>query len=382
MEPRLPARVLLWLSAVLWLPGTSTSQVAPLRTTQAKFNYNLNEQSTASRPPTSSQQKAITAFKAKYPQAVLRWDGFAGSVDTLWGFKSRAYSGDPAGAALQFISENGTLFGVSDTSTLKPKRVQSTSDGHLVRCDETYYGLRVRGGGIGVVLNASKQVIGAFGPYYSIGGVSTSQKISSADAVTRARQNLNAFAVAVPPDAQDKITPALQLIEKELGPLNEPAPELTIFPTAGGYRLAWGFFLYSRNPFGVFRYCVDANTGEVLTRQNMVRAMQASSNLLGATGDIFPTHPGIDKGLQESGLIPRDPFTGAPLGQLRVNLRNFDATNATSGTAGELTGTHAHVHNALAVKAPFLQPPLSTWHFAKDVPPLEQATREAFHFGA
>jgi hypothetical protein len=376
-------RFAVFLLLLLFLPTTNTSRLhAQMAGAGAVPDFHTQDAVTAGRVLSAEQQQGLANFQSAYgQQAVLRLDDFAGSVDALWDFKTPSYSGGPEAAALAFISEQRALFGISDLSTLRLRKAQASSGGYLVRYDQVYEGLRVLGGGIGVVLNSSKQVIAAFGPYYAVSGVSTSPQTSSADAVTRARGDLATFYAAIPPETEQKVAPALELIEGQLGPLKQPSPKLTIFPTADSFRLAWDFFVYSRHPFGVFRYRLDANSGEVLSRQNMVRTFQGTSNVLNATGDIFPTHPGIDKGLQENGVIPKDPFTGSPLGQLRVNLRNFDATNTTSGTAGELTGTHAHVHNALAVKAPFLQPPMTTWHFARDAQPLEQATREDFHFG-
>jgi hypothetical protein len=327
-----------------------------------------------------AQQNAAANFAAKYgSQTLVRWDEFSGSVDTVMDFRTSSYSTDPASAALSFIRSNAALFGVADTSTLKLARSESAAGGYLVRYDQYYQGVRVQGGGIGVVLNKNKQVIAAFGPYYAVSGLSVTPGLPASDAIARAQSDLAPFALTLTASVTDLMAPMLQKLEGMLGVFKTPSPQLTVFPTSDGYRLTWDFFLYSRNPFGVYRYSVDAQTGEILSRENQVRA-QATGNVVPATGDIYPTHPGIDKNLQDNGIIPKD-TSGKPLGQLRVNLRNFDATNVTTGQDGHLTGKHAHVHNVLALRLPFAQAGLNTWHFAQDLQPVEQTTREDAHYG-
>ncbi|MBI4462844.1 MAG: M36 family metallopeptidase [Acidobacteria bacterium] len=344
------------------------------------YDINARPGAVGLRVPSAAQQEALASFRNSYgTQVHARWDEFAGSIDAVWDFRTAAYSGSAADAARAFIAENQLLFGFTDLSGLQLTKATPALGGTLVRFDQMYQGLRVRGGGIGVGVNSANQVIAAFGPTYSVSGVPTTPILSAEEAVQRARADLAPYAVDLSPEISQHLAPALDRFEASLGPFQEPSPELVVFPTADGFRLAWEFILYSRNPFGVVQYTLDADSGELLTRRDKVLA-QGTSNLVGATGDIFPTHPVIDKNLQDAGIIPRD-ATGRPAGQLRVNLRNFDATNRTTGTAGELTGTHAHVHNTLAVKAPFLQPPLGTWHFAQDLQPVEQATREDKHFG-
>ena len=374
------ARPILVLAAFLVLACSAWAQVFPPSATgSSNFDLSITDQAVSPRSPSALQQQAAANFRTQYgAQAVLRWDDFSGSVSSLWDFRSPSYSGDPAAAALAFVSANKELFGISDTSTLKLGKAQPAMGGWLVRFDQTYRDIPVQGGGIGVALNKSRQVIAAFGPYFQVGAVATSPVLSADEAVSRAQFDLGAFAVTSTGGDQ-YVSPALQRLESALGPFTRPSPQLAIFPTGDGARLAWNFYLYSRNPFGVFRYNVDAVSGAILSRENMVRA-QATSNLVGATGDIFPKSPTVTKQLQDTGVISRD-GSGRPLGQLRVTLRNFDASNRTTGVSGELTGTHAQIHNVLALQVPFPQPPLGTWHFAQDMQPVEQATRDDVHFG-
>lgn len=372
-------RALPCLLLVLMLSIPGWAQLPNLNGTMVP-DINVNDQSISIRQPTASQQAAAADFFKTYgAQALVRFDAFSGSVDTLLDFQTASLGGDAASAALQFVSDHRELFGVTDLSTLKASKVQPALGGYLVRLDQYYQDVPVSGGGMGLVLTGDREVIAAFGPYFAISGVSTSPVLTTADAVARARAELSGFTVPLSQEASDLLAPSLQLIENSLGPFREPSPQLTVFPMADGYRLAWDFYLYSSNPFGVFRYTVDAETGQTLSRQNQVRA-QATGNLVPATADVYPQHPAITPELQDQGIIAKGD-DDRPLGQLRVNLRNFDASNTTTGAAGELTGKHATVHNGLAVKLPFPQAALNTWHFAQDMQPVEQTTREDVHWG-
>ncbi len=63
----------------------------------------------------------------------------------------------------------------------------------------------------------------------------------------------------------------LDKLAGQLGRMATPVPQLNLFPTPDGARLAWKFYVFSRNPFGFFKYHVDAATGEVLYREDTVR---------------------------------------------------------------------------------------------------------------
>lgn len=328
--------------------------------------------------PSEEELLAIDAFRGDHPGAVVRWDAFAGSPDVIYGFASQPSTADAETAARDFLAAHPEIFGVTDTSSLvvRTARTRAALGGHLVRFDQQHAGIPVRNAGFGVVLDGEKRVRAVSGPYFSGIQVDTTPTLGAASAVAAAAGDLSVFARALPADAVETLAPTYDLIATQLGPLAEPRPELAVFPTTDGFRLAWRFFYYSRNPFGLFEYHVDAHSGEVLARESFVRSQDAEP--LPFTADYFPTSPPITPELQEDGAIVDENGleVGRPAGQIRVDLRKFDETNAATGTEGVLTGTHAAIFNALATRLPFEQAALGTWHFAQDDPPLEARTDE------
>jgi hypothetical protein len=347
------------------------------RTPVPDFNVNLGK--SIVRPPAASQLQALSALKANLGDAhvTARWDKTTGSVDTIMDFASQPSSLDPEAAARDFLQANAGLFGITDMASLRLKRNTEALGGNLLYFEQTYQGLRVEGRGVGVIMDGEGRVKSVSGPYQKDLNLQLSPSLDGAAAVAKAQSDLAKFKVQWVEGVADVLNPALDKLASQLGPMAVPHPQLNIFPTADGARLAYKFLVFSRNPFGAFKYQIDAATGEILYREDIVRYQQQ----LQPSADVFPTYPCITKKLQDEGIIENGP-NGAPCGQLRVNLRKFDPTNVVTGLNGTLTGTHAHIENVLAVKLPFAQAARGTWHFAKDDPTnFEARTTDAQHFG-
>ncbi|MFQ3236980.1 MAG: hypothetical protein ACI9C4_002555 [Paraglaciecola sp.] len=127
---------------------------------------------------------------------------------------------------------------------------------------------------------------------------------------------------------------------------------------------------------------VDAQSGEVLYREDQVRTQEAPETEVTAQyADYFPTFPPITKGLQDECLIVDDEggTAGRPAGLTNIKLRKFDETNRVTGIAGMLTGKHALIENALPTKLPFAQAALGTYNFAEDFAPVEGRVDEIDH---
>ncbi|MDQ1611200.1 MAG: hypothetical protein QOG00_1131 [Pyrinomonadaceae bacterium] len=341
------------------------------------FNVNLGK--SIVRLPSASQLQALNTLKANLGEAKVtaRWDKTTGSVDTIMDFASQPSSLEPEAAAREFLQSNAALFGISDMATLRLKRNTPALGGHLLYFEQTYQGLRVEGRGVGVIMDGEGRVKSVSGPYQKDLNLQLNSSLDGAAAVAKAQTDLAKFKVQWVQGVADVLNPALDKITSQLGAMAVPHPQLNVFPTADGARLAYKFLVFSRNPFGAFKYQIDAATGEILYREDIVRYQQQ----LQPSADVFPTYPCITKKLQDEGIIENG-ANGAPCGQLRVNLRKFDATNVVTGLNGTLTGTHAHIENVLAAKLPFAQAALGTWHFAKDDPTnFEARTTDAAHFG-
>lgn len=342
-------------------------------------NYDVNLTQFVRRLPTAAQIQALASLEASLGDQSItaRWDKATGSVDTIYDFASAPSTLDPESAARAFIASNASLFGITDTGTLRLKRNVEAFGGNLLYFEQTYGGLPVANGGIGVVMDAQRRIKMISGPYHSNLSFGVNPGLEAAAAVAAAQADLVRYRRPWAAGVAAVLNPALDLIQSQIGVLATPHPELNVFPTPGGARLAYTFFVFSRNPFGMFKYQVDALTGQVLYRNDHVRYQQP----LPLTADIFPTYPTITQELKDQGIISTGP-DGTPLGQLRIGLRNFDAANAVTGQNDTLTGLHAHIENALAARLPFAQAARGTWHFrVNDTANLEGRTNEREHFG-
>ena len=349
------------------------------KTPAPDFNVNLSK--VVAKMPTPAQLRALDDLKANLgDQAVsARWDKKSGSIDTVFDFASAPSALDPESAARSFIETNAALFGISDIGTLRLKSSHEALGGHLLYFEQTYNGIPVVGSGVGVVMDGERRVKMVSGPYQRDLQVNTTPSLDGAAAVAKAQADLARFQVQWVPGVAEKLTPALDLLASQLGPMATPRPHLQVFPTADGPRLVWKFYMFSRNPFGFFKYYVDAASGAVLLREDTVKYQQ-NNGPLPMTADIFPTFPCITDELKNQGII--SVTGGAPCGQIRIGLRNFDPTNVVTGVNGTLTGKHAHIESALPIRAPFAQAAKGTWHFRNNDPAnLEQRTYEREHYG-
>ncbi|MFL6274013.1 MAG: M36 family metallopeptidase [Blastocatellia bacterium] len=362
--------------------GASSTPKAAVDLDQSKPrvpNFDINLTQRIRLQPSAVQLQALNALKTNLHDTNItaRWDKSSGSVDTIYDFASAASTLDPEAAARNFIASNAALFGISDMSTLTLDSNVAALGGNLMYFKQTYNGLTVANSGIGVVMDGQRRVKMVSGPYRANLAVNTVPSLDGAASVAVAQADLDRFKVQWANGVSEVLTPALDLIASQLGVLAAPHPELNVFPTPDGGRLAYKFLFFSRNPFGVYRYQIDAATGQILYREDTVRYQQA----LPMEGDVYPTYPALTTELKDQGIISVD-GNGIPLGQLRTKLRNFDASNVVTGVNGTLTGAHVHIENVLAAKVPFPQAAKGTWYFRNNDPAnLEQRTYEREQYG-
>ncbi|HWQ31723.1 MAG TPA: M36 family metallopeptidase [Blastocatellia bacterium] len=329
------------------------------------YDFNLARGLGNLRKATADQLAAIGNLKAaaNAPSMTVRWNDFGGSPDVLMDFASQAYSGTPEEAARSFLAANATIFGIGSLNDLQLFSQREALGGYLLRFQQTFNGIPVKDGGVGLVMNGNKQVIMASGPYFRDVNVNTTPALSADQARAAADADLAKYFVSLPAEAMSLLQPALDNLAQQLAAVQNLQPALGIYPTADGYKLVWKVAKFSTNPFGLYLISVDAQTGEIVSRQDYANFQQAP---LPFTADIYPKYPTITQELKDQGII--SDCNGTPCGQERVTLRKFDQTNVTTGLNGTLTGTHALVNNALATKLPFAQAAKGTWHFRVDDP--------------
>jgi Zn-dependent metalloprotease len=343
------------------------------------FDLNLSRAAANVRSATADQLAAVETLKANANASDLtvRWNDFGGSPDVIRDFASAPFAGTPEEAGRAFLAANAVAFGISNVSDLRVVRNTNALGGHLLRFQQTFNGLDVKDGGIGLVLNANNQVIMASGPYFRDVQVNTQPTLSAAQAKAAAAADLARFHVALPESVMSLLRPALAGLAKQVAVLDQYQPTLGVYPTVDGYKLVWKVARFSENPFGLYLVSIDAHTGETIARKDFVNFQQAPETPLPFTADIYPKYPTITQELKDQSKISVD-STGTPLGQERVKLRSFDPSNVVTGLMGTLTGTHTVVNNALATRQPFAQAARGTWHFRVDDPTnLEARTNEA-----
>ncbi len=340
------------------------------------YDLNLATSAAATRQATGVQSAALATLEGQAPGVRVRWNDFGGSPDVVMDFASATYPGTPEEAGRAFLADNAALFGIADSSTLRLAKEKSALGGHLLRFQQTFGGVDVKDGGVGLVLNASNQVVMASGPYFRDVAVDTTPSLDAAAARHAAEIDLGRFAANLPAAANELLAPAFAHLASQASVIDSLQPRLGIYPTADGYRLVWKVAKFSTNPFGLYLVSVDAHTGEIVARKDYVTFAQDPSGTLPFTADVYPKYPTITQELKDQGTISVGP-DGTPLGQERVQLRKFHPTNVATGLEGTLTGDHALVNNALPTKLPFPQAARGTWHFRVDDPTnLEGRTNE------
>lgn len=367
------AALLLWtflISSLVVLPGGSeaANQPAEIDIYKKKVpNIDVNLLADALRMPSAAQINAIAQFESLYGDQVnVRWNKFAGSPDIMMGFHTAPSDDTPENTARAFVENNAALFGVSASALVLTSQTDALG-GHLLRFQQKAGDLDVAGGGLGFYMTSDKRIRMVMGSTFRDVSAPTASVLNATAAAARVEQDLAQYAVSLGGN-EHLVEPALNAVAAEIAPALR-APRLNIYPTADGYRLAWDVITFSRNPFGVFVSQVDATTGEILSRSNLVRA-QAN---LPYTADIYPSTPGIAN--YDTGALKL--VNGVPEGLARVNLRKYNAGMNATAVDGVMSGKHALIRNVLATKQPFYQAAAGTFHFRHNNPPLEAQPNEA-----
>ncbi len=358
-------------------PGDPLAQM--YKRSAPNFDLNATRNLASLRQVTSAQIEALNNLKASTnaSNVTVRWNEFGGSPDAIYDFASEPFTGTPEEAGRAFLNQNAALFGISDLNNVRVFSQKDALGGHLIRFQQTFNGIPVNDGGIGIVMNANKQVIMASGPFFRDVAVNTTPRLSADQAKQAAAADLQKFQVNLPDAVTNLLQTGLTNLTAQAAPIENLEPQLGVYPMADGYRLVYKVAKFSTNPFGLYMISVDAHTGEIVGRKDYVAYQTQSA--LPFTADVYPKYPTITDELKNKGII--SVCNGIPCGQERVTLRKFDAQNVATGLNGTLTGTNTVVNNALATKQPFAQAALGTWHFRNNDPTkFEARTNEIDQF--
>lgn len=330
----------------------------------------------------TAQAQAISRLKASNPNAQVSVNEMTGTVNAMTGMAIKTSGNSVENMARNFIADHQAIFeGLSNNQLqFNVNRSKPALGGQVVRFDQVVDGIKVEGNGVGVVIDANNNVRGVMGPYQKAFNLASQPDLTPEAAVLAASQNLLPFQKDIPTAALDVLTPAFEIIATKLGVFKTPMPELRFVQTSEGHSLVWQFYYYSTNPFGVFKYMVDAQSGEILYREDQVRTAEGDEPT-DQFADYFPTFPPITPELQDNcEIVDKDGgLTGTPEGLLRIKLRKFDETNRVSGVQGVLSGKHALIGSALPTSTPFAQAALGTYYFDRDDAPISGRVDEKDH---
>jgi len=357
----------------------------------------LDELQTLANVSDKLQLQAINQIKSNHPNAMVRQNQTSGIIEAMYGIAISTSGATAEEAALNFVKSHQALFTGLNVSELKYNKFRSKEalGGNLVRFDQAINGVKIKNAGIGIIMDGDNNVRAVMSDYAPYANIASFGSLDGAAAVAMAQADIEQLQKKRPKGAEEVLQPTFDLFAQKLGVFATPHPEQVIVKSEGEHKLAWQFYFYSTNPFGVFQYVIDAISGEVLSRKDQVKTILPTStteatstitgedeNVIPMTADYFPTFPPITKGMQETCAIEdaEGGETGRPLGMERITLRKFDETNRVTGVEGLLTGKHALIESALVTKGPFPQAALGTYHFSEDNPPLEARPNERDHF--
>src|SRR4051812_1538659 len=160
---RLPARVLAVLVGLTllvpasWAGTHETNKTASSNPIDSMYDrpapdYDLNlaTAAPASRRANEAQTAALATLQGQAPGVKARWNDFGGSPDVVMDFASPTYPGTPEDAGRAFLADNAALFSIGDVASLKLVRDTPALGGHLLRFQQTFGGVDVKDGGVGL----------------------------------------------------------------------------------------------------------------------------------------------------------------------------------------------------------------------------------------
>ncbi len=216
-------------------PGASRMVEEIYKRSAPNFDLNASRHLPNVRQATAAQLSALDNLKASVnsPNMTTRWNDFGGSPDVMYDFASQPYSGTPEEAARTFVMQNAGIFGVTELNNFRVFSSRNALGGHLVRFQQTFNGVAVENGGIGIVMNANKQVIMASGPFFRDVAVTTQPSLTADQARTAADNDLKQFYVALPAAATNLLKNGLSILSQQLAAVENISSDSLHLPDCG-----------------------------------------------------------------------------------------------------------------------------------------------------
>ncbi|MFH1277055.1 MAG: choice-of-anchor J domain-containing protein, partial [Candidatus Eisenbacteria bacterium] len=337
----LRSRPFVALSAALWLMAGSAAAFVPTPDHDTYEIFLAGERTAMEwRTVSLAEAKAFSGapdFAARYGGSWrVQWNDATATAHQLFGSGTSVTSapvttaGEAERIARRFLGANPGLFGTVDAGLETRTSTRAAGKWSIV-FGQTREGIPVRGGRAHVVMTEEGRLFGAGSDLHSDISVSTVPSITGEEATAIAASDLGFN------DATD----AAQGAALEILPVVEGA--------AATYRLVYNVQLRMENPLGLWETLVDASSGEIVRRVNLIRFFDVNGNV---DADLYdPHYCGNPLVLRE---MPNHYVTLSGVGTATTgDDGNFTATGA-SGTvswSALLQGIWANVQNYSGAEA-------------------------------
>jgi hypothetical protein len=219
----------------------------------------------------SSTAAARSLARRLGPEATVELSGISGTprrVGRTDGTLTGASRQAPATIALDWVRDHPSLFKLDagDLAALgTPKQVTTPSGIRIVSWAQQYRGIPVVGAGLRANVAAGGQLLSVSGgPLPDTSVAETTPTISAQQALSRARRDAGATGAA-PQMKRSLSGPRRATVFRD-----DSTASLVVYPGRDRNRLAWSVTAKVDSTH-IYSYLLDARSGAVLTRENMVR---------------------------------------------------------------------------------------------------------------
>ena len=220
------------------------------------------------------------------PRQLLRTDGALSSPR----------GGDRTDIALDFVRANRVALGLSDPDIdgLDLLRRATTARGvTVVHFRQLYRGIPAFDNDLRVAIDRGGRVVSVAGsPQHELSVPAIEPQLGAAEALDRLQRNVGAARPVELRSGPDGVRRMTRFARGDFA-------RLVLFGAADGARLAWHVRLHASSTV-VYSGVVDATSGAILYRQNLVKDVASAS--------VYPNHPGasapVTVDLEDYGLIP------------------------------------------------------------------------------
>jgi extracellular elastinolytic metalloproteinase len=289
-------------SAIVAIPAAASTVAPPASSARGGAKPFFDVRTTtaggarARRLPADDRAARKTLVDALGRQAVLDADPITATpraLGRLNGTLTGAQAGDPADVAMGYVRDHADALGLSeaDLATLEPSdRVKAGGITHL-RWRQEYKGIPAFDNELRVNVDADGRVINVLGaPRHDLSVPSVSPRLSAAEALAALARDVGARQSA-------RVTSGPTGARADTRFSTGDRARLVLFGDVSTVRLAW-HLTYDAGPDAWYDAVVDATTGRVLRRANMVKEINAR---------VFDQYPGAPNGGAQR-TVSLDPF--------------------------------------------------------------------------